>query len=139
MINLLEQAITATTRTERPGSFETRRRRTRCRARLVTDPRRFPPRPPPVRKIETKGRVFLAAPRTRAVTALPEPIPHRAGRAVTTLPCLSPAAFRRPATFEEPGPRLQPAVLHRARPLTLKKRLVHNMQATDCREQYGGC
>ena len=39
MINLLEQAITATTRTERPGSFETRRRRTRCRARLVTDPR----------------------------------------------------------------------------------------------------
>jgi hypothetical protein len=63
--------------------------------------------PPPVRKIETKGRVFLAAPRTRAVTALPEPIPHRAGRAVTTLPCLSPAAFRRPATFAEPGPRLQ--------------------------------
>ena len=46
------------------------------------------PGPPPVRKIETKGRVFLAAPRTRAVTALPEPSPPtRAGRAVTTLPC----------------------------------------------------
>ena len=41
--------------------------------------RRFPP---PVRKIETKGRVFLAAPRTRAVTALPEPegLPSRSWR-----------------------------------------------------------
>jgi hypothetical protein len=37
----------------------------------VISSRRFPrPGPSPVRKIETKGRVFLAAPRTRAVTAL---------------------------------------------------------------------
>ena len=46
---------------------------------------------PPVRKIETKGRVFLAAPRTRAVTALPEPegLPSRAGGAVTLTKTMS--------------------------------------------------
>jgi hypothetical protein len=56
--------------------------------------RRFPP---PVRKIETKGRVFLAAPRTRAVTALPESegfaarqgLPSRAGGAVTLTKTMS--------------------------------------------------
>jgi hypothetical protein len=50
--------------------------------------RRFPP---PVRKIETKGRVFLAAPRTRAVTALPESegLPSRAGGAVTPTKTMS--------------------------------------------------
>ena len=47
--------------------------------------------PPPVRKIETKGRIFLAAPRTRAVTALPEPegLPSRAGGAVTLTRAMS--------------------------------------------------
>jgi hypothetical protein len=50
--------------------------------------------PPPVRKIETKDRAFLAAPRARAVTALPEPSPHSlAGRAVTTLPMPEPRRF----------------------------------------------
>ena len=45
----------------------------------------------PARKIETKGRVFLAAPRTRAVTALPESegLPSRAGGAVTLTKTMS--------------------------------------------------
>jgi hypothetical protein len=54
-----------------------------ARAKLVTSERApLPAAPPPVRKIETKGRVFLAAPRTRAVTALPEPegLPSRSWR-----------------------------------------------------------
>jgi hypothetical protein len=61
--------------------------------------RRFPP---PVRKIETKGRVFLAAPRTRAVTALPQPSPPYSrwqGRHHATMP--EPRRFPPPWTAEE--------------------------------------
>jgi hypothetical protein len=68
--------------------------------------RRFPPPPLPVRKIETKGRVFLAAPRTRAVTALPEPSPHSLELAGHHAAMPEPRRFPSPWSVEQPDPKL---------------------------------